>query len=304
MQLSSSSPTIYSHDFADVLTHNETYLRAVQRAGISIYNLGFENLEFPGLERPLSRSPHKGRKCLQAIVPKDGQIDFLDSINKSLIKAGVFVKSSQHKQNKNNINKKKQPPGRPYSACAKLQAPQSSESSNDPAHEEGQGEGQRKLPNRGKLVTTGLKPKRWSTVPQEVSAARPVRRMLEQHEKELELAKEIEREKLKQKKIGERFDLIDADGDKYVYDLQGRRVKESEFEKQKQEMEETSKLIEASSHVDNGRRFTGAIIEKTTKYVDAIRERVTWVGISSVAHVVCLCLSVSVCDVKYVGECM
>ena len=269
----------YTHEFQDILIKNETYLRSIQRAGISIYNLGFEDLEFQSLEQPTT--PHAHSTSLRAIIPREDQADFLYMIDKSLRKAGVFSpKKSKHALVDTNNKHKKHTKGGPASPSSR---PSSAKAGMIP--EEDEGEGSNSHSGGGGKAKINMKdwlPPKWepkTTVPLNVNCARPINRTIQEEEAKKKLQAEIAAEKKKWKKLGQRFDLVDGEGEKYCYDYHGRKMAEDEYERRKEEQRKQEEI--AKRKVYNGPKFTGAIIEKTSKYVAQVRERVAQVSVIS-----------------------
>eukprot|EP01034_Spumella_vulgaris_P024357 gene24357-30686_t len=90
-------------------------------------------------------------------------------------------------------------------------------------------------------------------------------RMKKQFEDEVELLKAKEREEKHRHKIGMNFNIIDSEGTRYVYDWRGMKVPESDLQPPKK------KSIAPVFRDTPSAKFTGAIVEKTSKHVEKLR---------------------------------
>eukprot|EP01031_Cornospumella_fuschlensis_P043761 gene43761-53515_t len=81
---------IPGHEAEPLLTDNETYINAIQRASVSLYHLGFRDQRLHS-----AAGSNLSEPALKAVLPKDNQVEFLENIDRGL----KFLATSHLKSN-------------------------------------------------------------------------------------------------------------------------------------------------------------------------------------------------------------
>jgi Fe2+ transport system protein B len=255
-----------SNEYYHLLVENEVYLRALQRQNVPVVTLGFQELQLPGGKKNKLQSP----STLKAVVPVEAQAFFLDRVEEALKYSTVRTQDDEKKKSK--------------SAATRLL---SSKSGGIEINV------QEILKHHVKKVDNTSYLNKVPTTPVMPQAGRPTKRMQEEMEEAKKFARLKEKEEEKRKRLSKKMDV--TDGPQYVYDMRGYKITTEEFEKQQkkqQEQEERAKKHEADQKeaekaASRKSVFKGAIVEKTSRYVEGLREKAEQVSV----HGVCLFLT-------------
>jgi hypothetical protein len=246
-----------NEDLQHMYFHNEVYLKALQRESVPVYALGFKKLKF-AQEYPVSE---KSSKFPQAVIPKSTQVYYLDRLEESV----KYLEEQKIKE----INSKKR-----AKSASRLYGTR-------PALKIDVTEIQKQIisPPKSSINKSGTEPK----LP---SFGRPTQRILEGMEEARRIVALQEKFAAKQKKSepikpDNKFAFVE-NGIQYVYNHRGQKVTIEEFEREKIAKEEKKKLEEQHQRERENEElqaakkavaFTGAILEKTSKYVDSLRQQ-------------------------------
>jgi hypothetical protein len=233
------------HEYKSILTENETYLDALQRSSIPVLQLGFEELKYK-CGHKLSRSSPK------PVIPIVEQVEFLDRLDHTMKFLHYEMQDTPNKEQRR----------------ASYLSPKGG----------GVGVGvtidfAKMFPKKNK------KPKKASnetTRPESPNCARPTNRMIQIEEEAKKLHEEKEKEEVHRKRIVQEYDIVE-DGVKYVYNYHGVKIpadKLQKYERKEPPPPEVPKMFHDKNIV-----FTGAIIEKTSKYVENLRKLTELVNI-------------------------
>jgi hypothetical protein len=242
-----------SNEYYHLLVENEVYLRALQRQNVPVVTLGFQELHLPGERKNKLHSP----STLKAVVPIEAQAFFLDRVEETLKYSTVRTQNDEKKKSK--------------SAATRLL---SSKSGGIEINV------QEIINQHVKKVNNASYLNKPSTAPVMPQAGRPTKRMQEEMEEAKKFARMKEKEEEKRKKLyNRRFDA--TDGPQYVYDMRGYKITAEELEiqqKKQREAEEREQKREADQKeaeklASRKSVFKGAIVEKTSKYVEGLREK-------------------------------
>lgn len=266
-------------EFQHLLLQNEIYLKALQRSSVPVYSLGFDDYTLEGSKSSIATKSldslpkyRKGPgKVLRAVVPTDSQVFFLDHIEETM-------KALELKQQENEkIRKKKK-----RAALKNSKRPLSATSSSP------------KTLQGGVEVPILLKQEKHSpgsrplspTIAKLPSFGRPTHRMLEEIEEAKKLVEQREKEEIKKKRLSRKLS-ISQNGIEYVYDYSGYRIPLDHYEnykkqyhqelmkKQRDKDEKPLDILNEIYHQyhDDNIKFTGKIVEKTSKYVEHLRHQ-------------------------------
>lgn len=86
---------MFPHEAEELLTRNQTYINAIQRASVSLYHLGFTDLEL--------RSVSNEDLPMKAVIPQRDQVGFLDNIDRGL----QFMTSARHSPHRSRRQRQK-----------------------------------------------------------------------------------------------------------------------------------------------------------------------------------------------------
>lgn len=241
------------HDYSQMLLlDNDLYLEAVQHRRIELAALGLQELKYDfGSRRNTS-----GKKRLKAVIPIDDQKVFLQ-------KAGVLHDTFQ-------TIPEAAPQPKPHIRYRKLRKDLEKESK-----EKSGAKKSTKVTTQSADSAFVAHPARRTSIggtPLYQKESETHKQMVEREKQEA-----IERNKKKEwlTKMGTNFDIIGADGAKYVYDDTGRLVAEHIY---LAKLEEIEREKSRRSHQEPVPPHSTEIIEKTKKFVEDLRKRVWMVS--------------------------
>lgn len=237
------------------------------------------DLPFASSMSSSSSSANVGRggtgRVLQAVIPADSQVYYLDRLEET-VKQVEMKKRHQAKQKKRLS---------PTSAARLYGTPNPHyQDDNNKTREQ---EILEEILHKKQLETHQSYLNRPLTQPVLPNCGRLTNRLIKEKEDALQFAKERERQEKKKKLLGRKLSAVDADGLTYVYNSKGYRVTLEEYEKERQEIaekkrkeeERRKKQEEEEEHLRQEKErqkytkttFNGAILEKTSKYVENLR---------------------------------
>ena len=252
-----------NEEYHQLLLQNQIYLKALQRKSVSVYTLGFKKLNFRNSKYEVPTNV-ENPKVFQAVVPSIAQAYYMDRVEESV----QLLEQKKHEEAMEKKRAKKSSrltSTNPSGITIDIHAIQ-----------------EKLLAEKEKEKASALnKP---LTEPKLPSFGRPTRRILEEMEEAKKLVELREREEKKKQKLDRKFDLVE-NGVHYVYNKQGYKVTIEEYEKEKLEEQEQKRReeerriqrereeMEGLSPTNRNTVFTGAILEKTSKYVETIRQQ-------------------------------
>lgn len=235
------------HEFKSILTENQTYLDALQRSSIPVLQLGFEELKYK-CGHKLSKSSPK------PIIPIAEQVEFLDRLDHTMKFLHYEMQDTKKEQRRASYLSPKGV-GVGVTIDFAQMFPKK----------------QKKLKKLNDELVR----------PESPNCARPTNRMIQIEEEAKRLHDEKEKEEKHRQKIVQEYDIVE-DGVKIVYNYHGVKVpveKLQKYERPQAPPPEIPKMFHDKNIV-----FTGAIIEKTSKYVENIRKLAELVSSSSLSN--------------------
>jgi hypothetical protein len=214
---------ITDYDPINLLTQNEIYLNAVQKASISVYNLGFRPLD--------SNTIHRKDGLLTAVIPRLDQAPFLDRVDASV---HSYIKQKRKQDQSSRMRCSMDPSSDAMKHLAQFQMEHGVRADAEDGEDQPPGTASKR---KGKKKVLKVNPN------EEIRAARPTTRMEKEKEEKRRLEEERKKEEEHKQKISKRFVLVE-DGSEMVYDDNGNKVPLHVFEKQrsdKQKEEEQKK---------------------------------------------------------------
>ncbi|RYG99575.1 hypothetical protein EON65_50155 [archaeon] len=233
-----------SHEAEPLLTDNETYISAIQRASVSLYHLGFRDQRLP------SATSNIGEPVLKAVLPKDNQVEFLESIDRGL----KFLAQTHKKSSSRRKHYDKQ-------GITGL-------------HE--RSPLQRKVDELYPKKNHKPNPFRYGQIPH---YATPSQRTKEVEKQELDDEENRRKHRKHMEMLTKQLDII-QDGVKYNYDpLTGKLIPHTDYKKS---VAKLKKMATAKSmgieRPKSDAMFKGLILEKTSRHVEALRKTIQEVG--------------------------
>jgi hypothetical protein len=218
------------------LLMNDLYLKALKHKQVPISLLGFENLEFTGVNnKPVSSKSNKS--TLKAVIPSDEQLNLLKRFNRDATNSKSQIFSTVSASQLNNVDE---------------------ENSNNV--EKGENMNNKKQMFRPLSATNS----RYLS---------PMKRWIECYEREKNEVETKRKIKERKEKLGSNFDIVDKNGNEIVYDYRGFRIPKSSFvplsdlKKVELDKQEKARLKQMSEL----KPFKGLIVSKTEKKVETIK---------------------------------
>lgn len=215
---------ISDFDPVNLLTQNEVYLNAVQKASISVYSLGFKPLD--------PNTIHRKDGLLTAVVPRLDQAPFLDRVDASV---HSYIRQKRKQDQTSRMRCSMDPNSDVMKHLSNFQARNGAVNS---PHDDGKST---KAKGKNKMKVVKINPN------EEIRAARPTSRMEKEREERQKLEEELKKQEEHRQRIAKRF-VIMKDGEEMVYDDNGNKVPLHVFEKQraekKKELEQKKKREE------------------------------------------------------------
>lgn len=233
-----------------LLMDSDLYLAAVQHKSVQINSLGLHEVRYPFN----SVRNTTGKKVLKAVIPTDGQREFL-------MKSGLIESTFPSIPEGEPASKELTPHQQRKERSARRRKKEEDEKRHKSSKKQTEDD-PHVVKHAARRTSIGGTP----------LFTKPSQAHLHILEREREDA--IWRTKQKERfvKLGESFDIVDKDGVKYVYDYRGFKVPEEEYERQQQaamEKDLRRKSTERKIELHNC-----ALIEKTRRFVDDMRRKV------------------------------
>eukprot|EP01039_Chlorochromonas_danica_P007421 gene7421-8207_t len=227
------------HEAEELLIRNETYISAIQRASVSLYHLGFEDLSL--------RSSVGDDDIMKAVIPNDNQVDFLDNIDKGL-RYMTFAHLRRHHR------EKRLPRLKTVNATFNLE------------------EARQIFPK------PELKPNPFlhGQIPH---YAKSTHRMQEWDEEERKCAIEKEEYQKRLNKLDKRYDIIKNGQKYVYNPMTGKLITIEEAARLKNKKDRSKSFRappNPTASLDGQEKmvFKGVILEKTSRYVDSLRKSI------------------------------
>ena len=174
---------ISDFDPVNLLTQNEVYLNAVQKASISVYSLGFKPLD--------PNTIHRKDGLLTAVVPRLDQAPFLDRVDASV---HSYIRQKRKQDQTSRMRCSMDPNSDVMKHLSNFQAQNGAV---NPSHDDEKSSRKAKGKNKKKVVK--INPN------EEIRAARPTSRMEKEKEERQKLEEELKKQEEHRQRIAKRF---------------------------------------------------------------------------------------------------
>lgn len=250
----------------DLLVNSDIYLTSIQKACVSVYNLGFKPFDV--------NTVHRRDRMLTAVIPRSDQCSMIQRVDHTMHQ--YINKQKKHAQKSRyrcsmDPSKDKET----FQALAQFQLEESKDNN----------EGDR-TKSKQKDAKASKKPLKIDPRG-EIKVARPTNRMQLVIEEQKKLEEEAAQREKHAKRIASRYSLIDKEGVQFVYDDNGNKVPQHVFEKQREDKkaaEERAKTLENEAkmrkHEESkaaNRKITSAgrseLWAKSSSHVERLRQQ-------------------------------
>lgn len=259
--MSSNIVDITDYDPINLLTQNEVYLNAVQKASISVYTLGFKPLD--------PNTIHRRDGLLTAVIPRLDQGTFLDRVDSSV---HSYIRQKRKQDQTSRMRFSMDPNSEVMKQLAQFQLNHGVD-----------------IPEESEEISSkrnGKKSKAKKTLTinpnDEIRAARPTTRMEKEREQKKKMEEEEKKREIHKEKISKRFVLME-DGVEMVYGDNGNKVPIFVFEKQRLDKENEMKRKEKKEAEEQEKVRKDAITKalssqknlwmKSSSHVERVRQQ-------------------------------
>lgn len=279
-----------------LLLENEVYLDALRHRNIPAKSLSLQDYHISSsLEDFRYERPHG--KMLRAVIPIDNQIEFLNRTGVQIEGLNLNTVEQPHKEGQSLTHKEGEGSDslHRHNKHSIMTEDERNKRREERKHRREEKEKLSKSHNYEpkSLQNTHIRRKSVGGTPFFMKPPKTYEE-IKQREVDEAIAKNKQNEHMK--RLGTNFEIVDSDGVKYVYDYRGFKVPEQEFEAylQKLEQDKAKKTVKRSVSPHGT-----ALIEKTTKFVEDLRQK-----IAKVILILLECVSVHVCLCMCVCDCV